>query len=63
MLATYVKNGGKLYCHGHWTSPMSVLRVRYHALSTFLRQTGNKVNEEKKRKRSTENGFHSRLIT
>lgn len=48
MLATYVKNGGKLYCQGHWTSPMSVLRVRCHTLSTFLRQTGNKVNEEKK---------------
>lgn len=29
---TYVKNGGKLYCHGHWTSPMfASRRVHRHA--------------------------------
>lgn len=30
---SYVKNGGKLYCHGHWTSPMSVSRVRRHVVN------------------------------
>lgn len=32
---TYVKNGGKLYCHGHWMSAMSVLHIHIGQFSLF----------------------------
>jgi len=32
---TYVKNGGKLYCHGHCMSAMSVLYIHIDQFSLF----------------------------
>jgi len=49
---TYVKNGGKLYCHGHWMSPMSVLYIhidsyRYLQIWNYKRGKNKSIKIQK----------------